>query len=149
MKMAPLLLLAITACATEGAAPPAPEVSTMPTSLAPCPSSPNCVSSEASDDAHRVAPLRFSGDPSAALRRLRAVIDAMPRARVVSASDTALHAEFTSRLFRFVDDLDCVVDPAAGVIQIRSASRTGYSDLGVNRKRVEQIRAAFDARRPA
>jgi uncharacterized protein (DUF1499 family) len=113
--------------------------------LAPCPSSPNCVSSLASDDGHRVAPLAYQGDPAAAMRRLRAVIAAMPRARIVSADDTALHAEFTSFLFRFVDDVDCVVDPKAGVIQIRSASRVGYSDLGVNRKRVEAIRAAFAA----
>ena len=112
--------------------------------LAPCPSSPNCVSSLATDAAHRVAPLAYQGDPAAAMRRLRDVIAAMPRARVVGVSDTGLHAEFTSRIFRFVDDVDCVVDPAAGVIQIRSASRVGYSDLGVNRSRVEAIRKAFD-----
>lgn len=145
MKVALLLLLVVSACATENAAAPASkESSTMPTSLAPCPSSPNCVSSEAADAKHRIAPLPFSGGPAAAMARLRAVIEAMPRARVVSANDQALHAEFTSLLFRFVDDVDCVVDPSAGVIQIRSASRTGYSDLGVNRKRVEQIRAAFE-----
>lgn len=112
--------------------------------LAPCPPSPNCVSSLATDAEHRVAPLADQGDPAAAMRRLRDVIAAMPRARVVSASDTALRAEFTSRIFRFVDDVDCVVDPAAGVIQIRSASRVGYSDLGVNRDRVEAIRKAFE-----
>ena len=113
--------------------------------LAPCPSSPNCVSSAATDEAHHVAPLAYSGAPAAAMQRLRAVIAAMPRATVVTANDTALHAEFRSRLFRFVDDVDCVVDPATGVIQIRSASRVGYSDLGVNRQRVEAIRAAFAA----
>ncbi|HSQ00780.1 MAG TPA: DUF1499 domain-containing protein [Candidatus Dormibacteraeota bacterium] len=112
--------------------------------LAPCPASPNCVSSLATDDAHRVAPLAYQGDPAAAMRRLRAVIEAMPRARVVGADDTALHAEFTSFLFRFVDDVNCAVDAEASVIQIRSASRVGYSDLGVNRKRVEAIRAAFE-----
>jgi uncharacterized protein (DUF1499 family) len=77
------------------------------------------------------------------MRRLEAVIGAMPRTRIVSASETALRAEFTSRLFRFVDDVDCIVDPAASVIQIRSASRVGYSDLGANRKRVDAIRTAF------
>ena len=149
MNAALLLLLAIAGCAMQNAAPPASkESSAMPTSLAPCPSSPNCVSSEATDQAHRIAPLPFSGDPSAAMARLRAVIEAMPRARVVSANDRALHAEFTSFLFRFVDDVDCIADPAAGVIQIRSASRTGYGDFGVNRKRVEQIRAAFEAPNP-
>jgi uncharacterized protein (DUF1499 family) len=113
--------------------------------LAPCPSSPNCVSSLATDDAHRGAPLAYRGDAAAAMQRLRSVIAALPRTRIVSADDTAVRAEFTSRLFRFVDDVDCVADPAAGVIQIRSASRVGYSDLGANRKRVDAIRAAFDA----
>jgi len=128
------------ACATERG-----PMTTRPGELLPpCPSSPNCVSSLAPDADHRVAPLAFRGDPAAAMRRLRDVIAAMPRARVVSASDTALHAEFTSRIFRFVDDVDCAVDPAAGVIQIRSASRVGYSDLGVNRQRVEAIRTAFE-----
>ena len=113
--------------------------------LAPCPSSPNCVSSLAADARHQIAPLAFRGDPAQAMQRLRAVIEAMPRTRIVSASDQALRAEFTSALFRFVDDVDCVVDPSAGVIQIRSASRVGYSDLGANRKRVEAIRSAFAA----
>jgi uncharacterized protein (DUF1499 family) len=111
--------------------------------LAPCPGAPNCVSSVAADAAHRVEPLRFTGPPAAALERLRKIIEALPRARVTRADATSLHAEFTSWLFRFVDDVDCVVDADAGVIHVRSASRVGYSDLGVNRKRVEQIRAAF------
>src|SRR5512147_125292 len=115
---------------------------TPPAALAPCPSSPNCVSSQAADADHRVDPIAYRGDAVAAMRRLRAVIAAMPRANIVSADDHALRAEFTSRLFRFVDDVDCIVDPAASVIQIRSASRVGSSDLGVNRKRVEAIRAA-------
>ena len=115
------------------------------TKLASCPNSPNCVSSAATDESHRIEPIRFSGSPDAALARLRAVIEAMPRARVTRADAGSLHAEFTSWLLRFVDDVDCVVDAAAGVIQVRSASRVGYSDLGVNRKRVEQIRAAFAA----
>jgi uncharacterized protein (DUF1499 family) len=132
-------LALLSACAAERQ-PVMPEPGEL---LAPCPSSPNCVSSLAPDAAHRVAPLPYQGDPAAAMRRLRDVIAAMPRARVVSVSDTSLHAEFTSRIFRFVDDVDCAVDPAAGVIQIRSASRVGYSDLGVNRARVEAIRAAF------
>ncbi len=78
------------------------------------------------------------------MRRLRTVIAAMPRATVVAASDSALRAEFRSRLLRFVDDVDRVADPAASVIQIRSASRVGYSDLGANRQRVEAIRSAFE-----
>jgi uncharacterized protein (DUF1499 family) len=111
--------------------------------LAPCPKSPNCVSSLAPDDAHRVDPIAFSGDPAAALAKLRAVIEAMPRTAITRQDEDSLHAEFTSWLLRFVDDVDAVVDPDAGVIHVRSASRVGYSDLGVNRKRVEAIRAAY------
>jgi uncharacterized protein (DUF1499 family) len=116
---------------------------TMLADLPPCTSSPNCVSSQAPDAAHHVDPIPYSGDHLEAMRRLRAVIEAMPRARVTAADDLALHAEFTSRILRFVDDVDCVIDPPAHVIAIRSASRLGYSDLGVNRKRVEAIRTAF------
>jgi uncharacterized protein (DUF1499 family) len=115
--------------------------------LAPCPKSPNCVSSLAPDDEHRVDPIRFRGDPAAALARLRAVIEAMPRAVVTRSDADSLHAQFTSWLLRFVDDVDAAVDPDAGVIHVRSASRVGYSDLGVNRKRVEAIRAAFASAR--
>jgi uncharacterized protein (DUF1499 family) len=111
--------------------------------LAPCPRSPNCVSSLAPDDAHRVDPIAFSGDPAVALAKLRAVIEGMPRSVITRQDEDSLHAEFTSWLLRFVDDVDAVVDPDAGVIHVRSASRVGYSDLGVNRKRVEAIRSAF------
>ncbi len=72
---------------------------------------------------------------------LRRIIESMPRTRIVAANNTALHADFRSRIFRFVDDVDLRLD--GRVVQIRSASRTGYSDLGVNRARVEDIRRAF------
>lgn len=134
------VVLMLGACAGEQT-PPRP---TAPDRLAACPSAPNCVSSLASDADHHVAPLAYRGDPAAAMRRLRTAIAAMPRATVVAASDRALRAEFRSRLLRFVDDVDCVADPAASVIQIRSASRVGYSDLGANRQRVEAIRSAFE-----
>lgn len=79
------------------------------------------------------------------MERLRRVIESMPRTRVVSAGNDSLRAEFKSAVLGFVDDVDCLLDAKARVIHIRSASRLGYSDFGVNRKRVEAIRAAFDA----
>lgn len=72
---------------------------------------------------------------------LRRIIESMPRTRIVAANNAELHAEFRSRIFRFVDDVDLRLD--GRVVQIRSASRTGYSDLGVNRARVEDVRRAF------
>ena len=108
--------------------------------LTPCPSSPNCVCSQA-NDAHAIAPLPFSGDAESAMRKLRGVVESMPRAQVVDAKPGYLYAEFTSSFMGFVDDVEFLAD--GSVIQVRSASRLGYSDLGVNRKRVEAIRAAF------
>jgi uncharacterized protein (DUF1499 family) len=109
--------------------------------LASCPSSPNCVSSQASDN-HTIAPLRFSGDAQAALRKLKAVVEAMPRTRIIDSKPDYLYAEFSTALMGFVDDVEFYCDGTA--IQVRSASRLGYSDLGVNRKRVEAIREAFE-----
>ena len=108
--------------------------------LAPCPSSPNCVSSRAEDDVHRVAPFTFTGTAGAAIGRLAGIVRSLPRAAVVTATETYLHAEFRSAVFRFVDDIEFLADESAGVIQVRSASRVGSSDLGVNRKRIETIR---------
>ncbi len=111
--------------------------------LAPCPDSPNCVSSFADDEAHRVAPLPLAGDPAAALEKLRGILEAMPRTTVVDAEDGYLRAEATSLVFRYVDDLEVLIDAEAGKIHLRSASRTGYSDLGVNRQRIEDLAEAY------
>ncbi len=108
--------------------------------LAPCPTSPNCVSSQSRDGKHRIEPLDLVGTPAETLAQLQAIIADLPRAEVVEATDTYLYAEFTSALMGFVDDVEFYLDPAAKVIQVRSASRLGESDLGVNRKRVETIR---------
>lgn len=108
--------------------------------LAECPSSPNCVSSQASDEAHRIAPLACGWPKAEALRRLEHVLTTFPRVTIVSRDDGYLHAEFRSALFRFVDDVEFVVSESESVIHVRSASRAGHSDLGVNRRRVELIR---------
>jgi len=108
--------------------------------LPPCPESPNCVSSQAGDSAHYIAPLAAAPDPELAWRRLKAALGALPRLRVVEEDPDYLHAEATSRVFRFVDDVEFLLDRDGGLIHVRSASRTGYSDFGVNRRRVERIR---------
>ena len=111
--------------------------------LLPCPDSPNCVCSQDPDADHQIAPLAFTGPGPAALARLKAVVLAQPRAKLTGERDGYLRAEFTSRIFRFVDDVEFLLDEPAKVIHVRSASRVGPSDLGVNRKRVEQLREAF------
>jgi uncharacterized protein (DUF1499 family) len=115
----------------------------MPYSLKPCPSSPNCVSSLAEDVPHRVPPLSWTGELTQAKARLRQAVLAAGDATFVVEADTYWHLEFRSRVFRFVDDVEFLFDREHRLIHVRSASRVGYSDLGVNRKRVETIRARF------
>jgi uncharacterized protein (DUF1499 family) len=114
--------------------------------LRPCPGSPNCVSTQAADEFHRADPLTFEDAPEAAMARLKTALLLQPRVRIVTATDTYLHAEFTTALLRFVDDVEFLIDSQHKVIHFRSASRVGYSDLGANRKRMETIRRAFISR---
>jgi uncharacterized protein (DUF1499 family) len=102
--------------------------------LAPCRRSPNCVSSQAdpSDGEHYIAPLRAS------LQDVRRAVESLPRTRIVLAHPDYLYAEFRSRLLRFVDDVEFFFDGAA--VQVRSASRLGRRDFGVNRARIEKLR---------
>lgn len=113
--------------------------------LAPCPASPNCVSSEATDEVHAIAPLRIRGDADAAWKGLAAHLAGLPRVEVVTAENDYLHAVFTTRIMRYRDDVELALDAAAGAIRVRSASRVGYGDMGVNRARVESIRTALAA----
>ena len=114
--------------------------------FAPCPERPNCVSSQAIDAEHAIAPLAIEGDPAIAMARLADTIRAMPGSTVVVLRSDYLHAEFASALWGFVDDIEFALVPGAMTVAVRSAARRGYSDFGVNRKRVEAIRAAFASR---
>jgi uncharacterized protein (DUF1499 family) len=108
--------------------------------LADCPSRPNCVSSEAKDPGHAIKPLHLNADRADGWAAITAIVGQLPRSKVVEASDVYLHVECKSRLFGFVDDLELLLDPATAMVAIRSAARVGYSDLGVNRRRVEALR---------
>ena len=111
--------------------------------LMPCPDSPNCVSSFETDPSHYIEPLRYKGSKADARQKLLAILNATKRVKVVTSEETYIHAEFTSLIFRFVDDVEFYLDEKEPVIHVRSASRVGYSDLGANRKRVEEIRRQF------
>ncbi len=112
--------------------------------LAPCPNSPNCVSTQDADSQHTIEAIVFEGAPEDAMRKLKAVIAAIPRMEIITETDSYLHAEATSLFFRFRDDVEFVIDGQAKLIHFRSASRVGHSDLGANRTRMERIRQAFD-----
>ncbi len=114
--------------------------------LAPCPASPNCVaSSEDAGGGRAMEPLRYQGGMAEGKRRLLAVLGGMPGAAVVADDGAYLRAEFRSRAFGFVDDVEFLIDDDAGRIDFRSASRVGYSDFGANRARMTEIARRFAA----
>lgn len=120
--------------------------------LKPPSQTPNSVSSQAhlhpdapQKDYATIAPLRSTGDPAAAIAHVRRIVERMPGARVVGARPDYLYAQFTTKWLKFVDDVEFWAAPAEGAIHVRSASRVGRKDFGVNRARVEAIRAAYAA----
>jgi uncharacterized protein (DUF1499 family) len=141
MRTILFMLLLLTACTTSP-----PPLGLHDGRLQPCPASPNCVSSDAADATHRVEPFDLVGEPQAAWQVLQDTVRAFPRTAIMTVTPDYLHAEFRSFLFRFVDDVEFHLRPAEGIIAVRSASRVGYSDLGVNRERVENLRQALRIR---
>jgi uncharacterized protein (DUF1499 family) len=112
--------------------------------LAPCPDSPNCVCTQASDAEHGIEPIRFVGPPEQAIERVKTALASLSRVKVVEERQGYLRAEVRSLVFRFVDDVEFLIDPEARLIHFRSASRAGRTDFGVNRRRMEEFRRAFN-----
>ncbi|TMH20867.1 MAG: DUF1499 domain-containing protein [Betaproteobacteria bacterium] len=119
--------------------------------LKPPSSTENSVSSQAAlypDHPQRIyadiAPLALKGDGPATLARIKAIVEGMDGAKMVKSEPGYLYAQFTTQLMKYVDDVEFWFDPAANAIQVRSASRVGRGDMGVNRKRIEAVRAALD-----
>lgn len=140
--MVPFLLVLIVSCTGKPS-----ETQLLDGKLRPCPDRPNCVSSEEIKAPAQVEPLSFQGPPDVAWARIKETIR-YAGGEIEQEGDTYLRATFASRLFRFVDDVELRMDAAENHIHIRSASRLGYSDLGVNRKRVEKLRDLFQRRKP-
>ncbi|MGD8396554.1 MAG: DUF1499 domain-containing protein [Candidatus Eiseniibacteriota bacterium] len=112
--------------------------------LAPCPSSPNCVTSgAAADSSHRMEPWQYEGPAAVARERLLAIIRATRGTRVIETDGSYIAAEFRTPVFGFVDDVEFLIDGDRRQIHFRSASRLGYSDLGVNRRRMERLGDRF------
>ena len=110
--------------------------------LAPCPSSPNCVSSQASGE-HFIEPLPLKGTAAETQKHLKHLLVSVPRMSLVTEKPGYIHAEYTTRLMRFIDDLEFVIGESA--VELRSASRLGHSDLGANRARIEELRQRWQA----
>lgn len=110
--------------------------------LAPCPTKPNAVSSETEDTARRVEPFGFDVSPEAAWQALAQTVRA-DGGKIRSAQANYMWATFSTRLWRFVDDVEFRLDPAHRCIHVRSASRVGYADFGANRRRIEKLRRRF------
>lgn len=133
--MALAAMLALSGCGS-----PTPEnLGPQGGTLAPCPASPNCVHTGLRHPDGTDGMYLLGSVPGPELmERLRAVVESMPRTTVVQSSGNYLHAESRSLLFRFIDDLELLV-AADGELVVRSASRLGKSDLGVNARRVERL----------
>jgi len=136
-----LIFISCLLCACAGTPP---KSITQPQSLQPCPSSPNCVSSYAEkNDAHYIAPLDSKLSIEEKLTRMHRLLSAKSNIAITQKEKGYLRAEATSSFWRFVDDLEFLFTPEQ--IFMRSASRLGYSDFGVNRRRLEAIRSEFKA----
>jgi uncharacterized protein (DUF1499 family) len=122
----------------------APKLGVQDEQLLPCPSSPNCVTSFGDD--RDMPPITYDGEPQAAYSQLIAIIKTLPRTTIIEQSSNYMRAEFRSQLFGFVDDVEFVLLENSNnqtTINFRSASRLGYSDLGANRSRMEDIKSKF------
>lgn len=114
--------------------------------LAPCPDSPNCVSSDANDRAHAIAPFVLASRSDEHWNEIRALVLSLPRSKLIAEDPRYLRLEYRSALLGFVDDLELQLRREKGEIAVRSASRAGYYDFGVNRRRVEKLRSLLRER---
>ncbi|MGK7942729.1 MAG: DUF1499 domain-containing protein [Crocosphaera sp.] len=114
--------------------------------LLPCPSTPNCVNSQNKDAEHSIEALSYQGNGKEAIAELKTIINQQERTKIIAETDNYLYAQFTTHWMGFVDDVEFYVNENQGIIDVRSASRLGESDLGLNRQRIEQIREEFKQR---
>jgi uncharacterized protein (DUF1499 family) len=141
-----ILLVLINLTLLTGCSGTMPNLGINDSKLAPCPKTPNCVSSQAHDEEHHIEPIHYGVTRQEARDRLLQIIKSEKRTKIMTDHSDYIRVEFTSALFRFVDDVEFYFpDEASGenIIHVRSASRVGSSDLGVNRKRIERIRSKF------
>ena len=140
----PLLALIATMLLFSCSKGPAPDVAEG--TFAPCPDSPNCVSSDSKDTHHAIAPFLLNPQGKDSWPEIQAAVLSLPRTKVVSERTNYVRVECRSAVLRFVDDLELQLRPEEGIVAVRSASRTGYYDFGVNRRRIEKLRSILQDR---
>jgi len=111
--------------------------------LHPCPKSPNCVSTQAIDEKQKIEPINYSGSLEDAKMKIISIINSLKRSKIITNEENYIHVEFRTATFRFVDDVEFLFDDKEKLIHFRSRARMGYSDMGVNRKRMEKITKLF------
>lgn len=140
------IILGLAICGLLPACSARPERAMAFSMFAPCPDSPNCVSSDARDSRHAIAPFVAKGSAEKIWPQIRAAILEQPRTRLVAEESNYLHAECRSAVLKFADDLELQLRPEKNLLAVRSASRSGYYDFGVNRRRVEKLRTLLQKR---
>lgn len=124
--------------------PPPANIGVADGQLAPCPNTPNCVSTQANDNHHKIAPIAYTGEQKEAKAQLMRALFNMNRSRLMVDLPDYVYVEFRSPLFHFIDDTEFYFDDSAKLIHMRSAARLGQGDGGMNRRRLETIRLAFE-----
>jgi uncharacterized protein (DUF1499 family) len=109
----------------------------------PCPKSPNCVSTQSIDDKHKMEPLSYNVIIDEAKTKIKEIIGTFKRTKLITEENNYLHFEFRTATFKFVDDVEFYFDDSAKLIHFRSAAQKGWSDLGVNRKRMKKIQMLY------
>ena len=110
----------------------------------PCPKTPTCVSTHSSDELHKIKPITYNSSREEVIEKIINIVKSMKRTSIITQKDNYIHTTFKSRIFRFVDDIEFYFDDKEKLIHFKSASRVGRNDLGVNRKRMEEIRKRFN-----
>lgn len=111
--------------------------------LQPCPKSPNCISTQSNSKRHKMEPLNYTGNIEEEKFKIKDIIKSFKRTKLITEEENYLHFEFRTATFKFVDDVEFYFDNSTKLIHFRSASRVGWSDLGVNRKRMGKIRELY------
>ena len=110
----------------------------------PCPNTPNCVSTQAISKEHKIEPIQYSGTLKETKDKVIQILTSLKRSKIITNKENYIHAEFRTATFRFVDDVEFLFEDSEKVIHFRSRARLGYSDMGVNRKRMERISEMYE-----